>query len=193
MPTFLPMFRSWHPKLSDEHKAAYEQILESVKQDLPEVEHKGIMHSLMELRLGSDLASLLTEYEEGDTENIHQSLEGILEQFRRDAGIKSLDFLRDDIGTLLQDEIDDTGLRWRLECLNASMRGLRWGDFGIIAKMIDNGGDVVRFVELAENLNFREAVERLGASDGTLSPCRIVPPARARPTAHAGRGWRPRR
>lgn len=139
MPTFLPMFRAWHPKLSDEHKNAYEQILQAVKEDMPEDTHKGIMHSLMELRLGSDLASLLTEYEEGDTANIHQALDNILENFRRDAGIKSLDFLRDKIGDLLQSEIDDSGLRWRLDCLNQSMRGLRNGDFGVVAGRPDKG------------------------------------------------------
>lgn len=137
--TFLPMFRAWHPKLSDEHKAAYEQILAAVKEDLPEQEHKCIVHSLMELRLGSDLANLLTSYEEGDVENIHAALDGLLDNFKRDAGIKSLDFLRDRIGDLLQDEIDDSGLRWRLECLNSSMRGLRFGDFGVVAGRPDKG------------------------------------------------------
>lgn len=136
---FLPMFYSWHPKLTDEHKAAYEQVIKALKQDVPEAERKGIMHSMMELRLGGDLAALLTDFEEGDVPNIHASLEKMLENFKRDANIKSLDFLRDRIGDLLQDEIDDTGLRWRLECLNTATRGLRPGDFGIVAGRPDKG------------------------------------------------------
>ena len=139
MNTFLPIFRSRHPKLSDEHRSAYEQILAAVKQDIPEDEHKGIVHSLMELRLGSDLASLLTDYEEGDVENIHASISDLLETFKRDAGIKSLEYLQDKIGDLLKEEIDDSGMRWRLECLNQSMRGLRFGDFGIVAGRPDKG------------------------------------------------------
>tara|TARA_Y100000296_G_scaffold66371_1_gene78419 strand:+ start:43532 stop:44800 length:1269 start_codon:yes stop_codon:yes gene_type:complete len=137
--TFMPMFMAWHPKLGDEHKSAYQEILKQAKTDLDEDKQQGIMHSLMELRLGGDLAKLLTDFDEGDVENIHAEMESILTNFRRDAGIKSLDFLRDKIGDLLQDEIDDSGLRWRLDCLNQSMRGLRPGDFGIVAGRPDKG------------------------------------------------------
>jgi DNA primase len=41
---------------------------------------------------------------------------------------------------------------------------------------------VVRFVELAENLSFRDAVERIGASAGTFAARQLVPPLRVRPT-----------
>lgn len=139
MNTFLPMFRAWHPKLSDEHRSAYEQILTAVKEDVPEDDRRSIIQAMMELRLGSDLATLLTDFEEGDVENIHRELEGLIDQYRRDARIKGLDFLRDNIGDLMKEEIDDSGMRWRLECLNQSMRGLRPGDFGIVAGRPDKG------------------------------------------------------
>lgn len=136
---FLTMFRAWHPKLSDEHLKAYETIIKKVSEDIPEDAKEGIMHTLMELRLGGDLLKLVTDFEDGEVENIHAAIEGVMEDFRRDAGIKSLDFLRDKIGDLLQDEIDDSGLRWRLACLNDSLRGLRPGDFGIVAGRPDKG------------------------------------------------------
>ena len=139
IPTFLTMFRAWHPKLSAEHITAYEQIIKKVDDDLPEDAKSGIMHTLMELRLGDDLLKLVTDFEDGDVPNIHAAIEEVLENFRRDADIKSMDFLRTDIGELLQYEIDDSGMRWRLGCLNESMRGLRPGDFGIIAGRPDKG------------------------------------------------------
>lgn len=139
IPTFLTMFRAWHPKLSAEHLSVYEAIIKKVDEDLPEDAKSGIMHTLMELRLGDDLLKLVTDFEDGDVPNIHAAIEQVMEDFRRDADIKSMDFLRTDIGELLQDEVDDSGMRWRLGCLNESMRGLRYGDFGIIAGRPDKG------------------------------------------------------
>ena len=137
--TFLSLFRIWHPKLSEEHTAAYQAIFTQAKTDIPDEKKQGIMQSLMELRLGSDLTRLMLEFEEGDTENIQGAIEDILTRFKVDAGIRSLDFLRNDIGDLLQQEVDDSGWRWRLDCLNTSMRGLRDGDFGIVAGRPDKG------------------------------------------------------
>jgi len=139
IPTFLTMFKTWHPKLEEETVAAYEKIIGQVSTDIEPGSRDGIMQSILELRLGKDLLELVTAFEDGDIENIHARLEDISEQFKKDANIKSLDFLRDDIGDLLQSEIDDSGMRWRLGCLNASMRGLRGGDFGIVAGRPDKG------------------------------------------------------
>lgn len=137
--TFAPLFSSWHPKLTTEQKHAYANILKRVAQDVTDDERSVVLHSLLELRLSSDLATLVMRFEEGDVANIHGELDTIMTQFQRDARIKGLDFVRVDVDEMLNQEINDEGLRWRLDCLNESMRGLRPGDFGIVAGRPDKG------------------------------------------------------
>ncbi|WFG40915.1 DnaB-like replicative helicase [Paracoccus phage ParMal1] len=137
--TFAPLFSSWHPKLSTEQKHAYANILKRVKDNVPEDETSGILHTLLELRLSADLAKLLLDFEEGDVGNIHGELDEIMTTFQRDARIKGLDYVRVDVDEMLNMEINEEGMRWRLQCLNDSMRGLRPGDFGIVAGRPDKG------------------------------------------------------
>ena len=137
--TFAPLFSSWHPKLSTEQKHAYANILKRVKDNVPEDETSGILHTLLELRLSADLAKLLLDFEEGDVGNIHAALDDVMTNFQRDARIKGLDFVQVDATELLNREVNDEGLRWRMDCLNESMRGLRPGDFGIVAGRPDRG------------------------------------------------------
>lgn len=137
--TFAPLFGSWHPKLTIEQKHAYANILKRVKEDVAEDESEVVLHSLLELRLSADMANLLLRYEEGEVSNIHSELDSVMTNFQRDAKIKGLDFVRVVVDDLLAQEVDDAGMRWRLQCLNDSMRGLRDGDFGIIAGRPDRG------------------------------------------------------
>lgn len=137
--TFATMFSSWHPKLTTEQKHAYANILKRIKNDVPEDEAAVVLHSLLELRMSADLARILMDFEEGEVPNIHAALDDVMTNFQRDARIKGLDFVRVDASELLNREINDEGLRWRMQCLNESMRGLRPGDFGIVAGRPDKG------------------------------------------------------
>ena len=93
--TFAPLFSSWHPKLTVEQKHAYANILKRVAQDVSDDERGVVLQSLLELRLSSDLATLVMKFEEGDVGNIHGELDTILTQFQRDARIT------DDLGAIL--------------------------------------------------------------------------------------------
>lgn len=147
--TFIPLFRSRHPNLTAEQRAAYEGIMHNaLTQDVAAEVKDGIMLSLLELRVGTDLANLVAQFDAGECHNIHAALSRVLDDFKTDANIKTLDYIRTDIGDLLQAEMDDSGLRWRLECLNSSMRGLRAGDFGIIAGRPDRGKTTLLTSEL---------------------------------------------
>jgi replicative DNA helicase len=137
--TFLPIFRARHTGMKEETRTAYEAIIKSVSKDVDEDTKSGVMTSLLELRLGTSLAGTLAKWDAGEEPNIHASLRAITDEFERDADIKSLDFLRPDIDDLLSTSLEENGLRWRLECLRSSMRGLRPGDFGIIAGRPDKG------------------------------------------------------
>lgn len=138
--TFLPMFRARHPSLSEDQRNAYETIIKNaLTVDVGANEKTSIMRSMLELRLGTHLANILAQFDAGDLPNIQNAISASLEEFKADAGIRDIDFIRDDIGDLLSEEISDAGLRWRLECMNAHVRGLRPGDFGIVAGRPDRG------------------------------------------------------
>ncbi len=138
--TFLPMFRSRHPSLSTEQRNAFETILtNALTVDVDDDAKQSILRSMLELRLGTQLANLLAKFDAGDLPNIQGELSKALDEFKADAGIRKMDYIRDDIGDLLAEEVNDSGLRWRLQCLRDSVRGLRPGDFGIIAGRPDRG------------------------------------------------------
>jgi replicative DNA helicase len=138
--TFLPLFRSRHPTLSAEQRSAYEGILtNALTVDVGEGEKAMIMRSMLELRLGTQLAQALSQFDAGDLPNIQGALSRMMDEFKADAGIQDIDYIRDDIGDLLAEEVNDSGWRWRLECMNNHLRGLRAGDFGIVAGRPDRG------------------------------------------------------
>lgn len=138
--TFIPIFRARHPTLNVEARSSYETIIKNaLTVDVGEDEKRTIMRSMLELRLGTQLANILAKFDAGDLPNIQGVLSQALDEFKADAGIRDIDYIRDDIGDLLAEEISDAGWRWRLECLNQSVRGLRPGDFGIIAGRPDKG------------------------------------------------------
>lgn len=137
--TFAPLFSSWHPKLDKEQKNAYVTILKKVHRDVDEDDAAIVMQSMLELRMSSELSSLLMEYEEGNVGNIHAELEAISAEFLRDAKIKSLDYVQVNTDDMLNQEANEEGMNWRLQCLNDCMRGLRPGDFGIVAGRPDKG------------------------------------------------------
>jgi len=139
MEAFLPVFRSQHPKLADDQARAYEGIINKIEQDVTPEERSGIMLSMLELRLGTDLANALHQWDQGDLPNIHAKIREIANDFEKDADVKVLDYIQIDIDSLLDQRAVDNGVSFRLECLNECMRALRGGDFGIWAGRPDRG------------------------------------------------------
>ncbi len=136
---FLPVFRSLHPALTPEQITSFEGIISRIKEDVSDTERSGIMQSMLELRLGTDLANILSAWDEGDVPNIHAELNKVAADYERDADLKVLDYIRIDIDALLHENEEDNGIKWRLNCLNETMRPLRGGDFGILAGRPDRG------------------------------------------------------
>jgi len=139
MQAFAPMFRSWHPTLGKDTVIAYETILNNVQQTLSGELRNGILDTLLELRLGTELANLVARYDAGELPNIHGEITKSLDAFKADRTGTEIDYVTDDIHDLLDEELDNSGLHWRLEALNGATRGLRGGDFGIIAARPDKG------------------------------------------------------
>jgi len=138
--TFLPMFRARHPTLSTEQRSGFEKIIENaLSVDVGDKERGMIMRSMLELRLGTQLANALSRFDAGELPNIQGIMSQMLDEFKTDAGVREIDFIRDDIGDLLNEEVSDFGLSWRLKAMNDSVRKLRPGDFGIVAGRPDKG------------------------------------------------------
>ena len=136
---FMTMFRLLYPKLTDEALRNYSKMIKSAEKDLDKQTEAGLIATLTEVRMANELLTALDTFNEGELENLHQAVETISMEYALDAGLKTTDFIRDSIGDLIQQEIDDSGLSWRLSCLNQSMKGLRPGDFGIVAGRPDRG------------------------------------------------------
>lgn len=139
MDTFLPMFRSWHPTLKDEQRHQYEGLFERIKTDVDDNTRHEIMRTVLELRLATEMANMVEQFDAGLLPNIYQSLAEKITEFKADSGLKDIAYIEDDIDDLLKEDADETGIKWRLSCLNESMRPLRGGDFGIIAGRPDKG------------------------------------------------------
>lgn len=139
METFLPLFRAWHSSLKDDKRAAFEAVLNNVRKDVDEATRHEVMRSMLELRLATSVANMVAQYEEGELPNIFYALAKTMDDFKSDAGIRDVRYLDDDIDVLLAEDAEESGVQFRLQCLNDSMRPLRGGDFGIIAGRPDKG------------------------------------------------------
>lgn len=140
MATFFPRFREWHPKMSDEKFNGYKPIIaNALTVDPDEDQRKYIMQNLSELELMTKLANLAEQFNEGDLEEAYANVGTAMDQYRARVGLRAVHFIDTPIGELLQDEFDDSGIDWPLDCLNESMRKLRPGDFGIVAGRPDKG------------------------------------------------------
>lgn len=139
IPTLLPIFRARRSHYDKEQLAAYEAILPKIQQDATEEQTSAVMVQMLELRMAQETASVIERFNEGDIANLHAEIAAIEIAFAADAEIKGIDYIRADIGDLLAEETDENGIKSRLSCLQDAMRGMRGGDFGIVAGRPDRG------------------------------------------------------
>lgn len=139
MTTFLPRFKQWHPTMKDDMFNQYKAVLVNTMQEADEDQRKVITSELAELEMVTKLANLAERHAQGDEPDVYHAITATIDGYRQRLGMKATSWIDTDIGELLQDEFDDSGIAWRLACLNGAMRKLRPGDFGIIAGRPDKG------------------------------------------------------
>lgn len=138
--TFIPQFQRWHPGLKQELFNEYVNIFRNViSKEADDDQKKNIISDFAEIELMTKLANIAEQHANGDIKDAWSSITGVMDNYRIQTGIKDLRYLDTDIGDLLNEEFDEKGITWRLKCLRESMRGLRPGDFGIIAARPDKG------------------------------------------------------
>lgn len=139
MTTFLPRFKAWHPKMSDDKFNSFRAMLLNTVPSPDEDQRTNILAELSELELMTKLANLAEQFNSGDLPDAFSAVSLTMDSFKERTGRQGIRYIDTPIGDLLQDEFNDAGIAWRLDCLNRSMRRLRPGDFGIIAGRPDKG------------------------------------------------------
>jgi replicative DNA helicase len=140
MLTFIPQFNAWHPGIKPELAHQYNAVFRTAwAQDADDDQRKNIMWNLAEIEMMTKLANIAERHNDGDVADAFHEVNMTMDGYRQRLGLRAIQYIDTPIGELLQDEFDDTGISWRLHCLNASMRRLRPGDFGIIAGRPDKG------------------------------------------------------
>ena len=138
-------FRTWfrafgHPKLSAEQFARYDAVIKTISQPAPPELEEGFAQRLLAADTASKLADLLERYNEGEEIDLGASLRSTVDQYELDSNRKvKTPWVRDHINDLLEDDALDRGFHWRQPGINAVMRPLISGDFGIIAARPDVG------------------------------------------------------
>ena len=137
---FVPRFRQWHPTISEEQFNSYKGILRQVDEDVDDTTRDGILRDIYELSLGTNMANLIAKYDNGDLlMPLSDYLSAELDAFKMNVGLKEVKWDDTDILELLQEDINQDGIKWRLNVLNEHMRPMVPGDFGIIAGRPDKG------------------------------------------------------
>ena len=138
---FLTWYRGFrHPAMKDESFGLYSAIIKKSMEDVsPELE-SGLMERLVAADTAARVTSLLEKWNAGDEVDLYKELRNNLERFEQqvDRKVKNPQVL-DPIEDLLKAEENDTGLHWRLPCLNRHIKPLRAGDFVIVAARPDKG------------------------------------------------------
>lgn len=137
--TFLPRFRRRHPAFTDETFSVYVGVMTAMMEDPDGNTKAGILQQMHEITLGAAIGNIAVEFEEGNVHDVAGAITEALDRYRIDSGIKGHAYVEDSIWDLLKDEQSDSGLKWRVHCLNEAMRPLRGGDFGIVAARPDQG------------------------------------------------------
>lgn len=137
---FLPRFKLWHPGITDEQLTSYTAILRNIREDVDESTRAGILADLYEIDLATQVANACSQFEQGDLVlPISDVIGAKLDAYKINIGAKAVMWNDTSIEELLAEDVDNSGIKWRLNCLNDSMRPLRPGDFGIIAGRPDKG------------------------------------------------------
>lgn len=137
--TFMTRFPQWHKGVSDEKVREYARIMANCM-PMPDEDQKAVvLQELSDANAALKIANIVNEYTEGELPDFLGSMIRAMEEYTRNRNVKQIKYIDTPIGELLAEELSTEGIKWRLRCLNKSMRPLKGGDFGIIAGRPDKG------------------------------------------------------
>lgn len=138
---FIPFVeRNVYPNWTETDKSVYQAIIKNMHKNYPDsATRQNIMESIHELNLVHTTFGIANSYNEGKEIDPVQEISTAIDKYKLAVGVSTMPTVDNNIDALLDDMGNDSGIHWRLDCLNASMRPLRGGDFGIIAARPDQG------------------------------------------------------
>lgn len=138
--TFWPFLRSKYPGWKEADAQHWRALIQPIDTPNPDGLEDAIIRNLIGESLGNRTLDLIEKWKLGAEFELGEALRAELDTYdtaiSRKVRTPRVDV---DMDSFLEEEASDAGLRWRLECLNWSTRGLRPGDFGIIAARPDRG------------------------------------------------------
>jgi len=133
-------FTHWHKTLDEETRKYYAKILLHAEKKSDDVSRAVLINSLLELNLANDIAGILERYNDGDELDLVGDITHIVETAKSARESREdHNWIQTPLEELLQEDEDDTGLHWRLPCLEDTTRPLRAGDLVIVAGRPDSG------------------------------------------------------
>ena len=137
---FIPRMHAWNSAVSDEVMSTRVLAVKAcVKGTITEEVENALQTEIANAVLSTQLVSLADKHAEGELDNLGYEVGAAYDGFRKNAGVVAEDYITTPLAELLDEDDDEGGYTWRLKCLRESMRGLRGGDFGIIAGRPDKG------------------------------------------------------
>lgn len=137
---FWPFLQSLYPSWSEKQRTTWAALLRPVDGENPEGYNDTLMSNLLAENLASKALSYIEQWRLGEeidlTEELRAAVEGFDQSVER--RIRTPDVVLD-WDQMIEEETTADGLKWRLEGINRSLRGLRGGDFGVIAMRPDRG------------------------------------------------------
>ncbi len=138
---FIPFFlRNVVPDMDKEEQKTYKNVIKTMGKNYPNQEDRAaILESVLENNLMHETRMITERYADGEETDLIGKLSTVLDSYKTDVGISALPEVSENIDELIDDMGNDSGVQWRLDSLSSAMRGLRGGDFGIIAARPDQG------------------------------------------------------
>ena len=138
--TFLSVMLKFKHKSYDKTKRQlYSYLVDKMMEDAPPGVKDHMLGELHELACMTSIGNLYNDWSNGDSPGAPDVVGQIFSSYMMNVNTEHNAWIQDDIGTILEEVQDDSGFRWRLQCLNRHMRGLRPGDMGVVAARPDQG------------------------------------------------------
>jgi replicative DNA helicase len=138
---FMLMFAAVHKTMKDEDFSVYKELIRKVvAEDVDPAIEQGLMARLVAAQAVVELADLVLQFNEGAEFDLAAATQAVVDSYNQqvDRKVKNPQVL-DPIEDLLKEEENDTGIHWRLPCLNQHIKPMRGGDFIVVAARPDKG------------------------------------------------------
>ena len=127
------------PNMKEEEAAMFRLIIGASARQVDADIRSSIKEDLYQLSTSTRIAHLIAAFDAGEEPFVIEKISQEMDRYNAVVRTGRDPYVPMDIEDIMQEEANDEGVRWRLQCINMSMRPLRPGDFGLIAARPDQG------------------------------------------------------